>query len=109
MTRHSLRTAIVASFAAAALTFGGATPSAAQTSGYRAVPVTPATPGARVVVGETLWVCGAEACTAAKSTSRPAIVCEQAAKKVGKLTSFTAAGTAFDEAALAKCNAKAKA
>ncbi len=106
---RTFRTAVVASFAAAAMTLGIATPSIAQSSGYRAVLATPATPGARVVVGEVLWVCGTDACTAAKSTSRPAIVCEQAVKKVGKLTSFTAAGTTFDDAALAKCNAKAKA
>jgi hypothetical protein len=109
MIRSSTLTTSFAALAAAALTIGVSVPAAAQTTGYRAVPVTPAKAGARIVVGETLWVCGTDACTAAKSTSRPAIVCEQAAKKVGKLTSFTAGETAFDDAALTKCNAKAKA
>jgi hypothetical protein len=72
--------------------------------------LTPATTVAAntVVTGETLWKCSGDSCFAAKSTSRPAIVCAQAAKKVGKLSSFTANGQTFSDEELAKCNAKAR-
>lgn len=97
----------LAAFAAAALTLS--TPALAQAPSFRAVPVTPMTQVANVITGDTLWNCGPNGCTTARATARPAIVCEMAAKKVGKLASFTADTVTFDEAALAKCNAKAKA
>jgi hypothetical protein len=97
------------SLAAAALTLGVSLPASAQTPSYRVVPVTKMTVASNVVIGETLWNCGAAGCTTSKATSRPAIVCEMTAKKFGKLESFTVGADNFDEAALAKCNAKAKA
>ena len=94
---------------AAALTLGVAAPAYAQAPSFRAVPVTALTQTSSVITGDTLWNCGPNGCTTATATARPAIVCEMAAKKVGKLASFTADTATFDEAALAKCNAKAKA
>jgi hypothetical protein len=99
-----IRTAIIA-----ALSFGLAAPAFAQAPTYRLVPVTAVTKAGSVILGDTLWACGAAGCSTGKATARPAIVCELAAKKVGKLASFTVNETAFDEAALAKCNAKARA
>lgn len=99
----------LAAFATAATLFAGATPAYAQNgSAYRLVPATAVAAATTVVASETLWRCNEAGCTAAKSTSRPAIVCAQAAKEVGKLTSFTAKGVTFDEAELAKCNEKAR-
>jgi len=100
---------LLASFAAAALTLGVSAPAAAQTPTYRAVPATPIAASDSVIIGETLWACGPEGCTTSKATARPAIVCEQAIKKVGKLVSFSAGTKDFDADALAKCNARAKA
>jgi hypothetical protein len=60
------------------------------------------------VVNETLWRCNTNVCTAATANSRPEIVCAQAARKVGKVSSFSYKGTDFDASALEKCNAKAK-
>ena len=97
------------SLAAAALTLGVSLPASAQTPTYRAVPMAKMTVANNVVIGETLWNCGAAGCTTTKATSRPGIVCEQTAKKFGKLESFTVGSNTFDDAALAKCNAKAKA
>lgn len=94
---------------AAALTLGLTAPAFAQAPTYRLVPVTAVAKAGSVIVGDTLWACSTEGCTTGKATSRPAIVCEMAARKVGKLASFTVDETAFDEAALAKCNAKARA
>jgi hypothetical protein len=83
-------------------------PAHAQSPAYRAVPVAAASADS-VIADGVLWRCGSDGCTATNATSRPAIVCAQAVRKVGKLASFTVGTVAFDEAALAKCNAKAKA
>jgi hypothetical protein len=104
-----IRSTALISLAAAAFTLGVSAPALAQAPTYRVVPVAKIATNDSVIVGETLWNCGAAGCTTAKSTSRPAVVCEQTAKKFGKIESFTVGTTAFDEAALAKCNAKAKA
>ena len=104
-----LRSNTLISLAAAAVTLGFAVPATAQTPTYRAVPMVKMTVADNVVIGETLWNCGTAGCTTTKATSRPAIVCEQTAKKFGKLESFAVGSNTFDDAALAKCNAKAKA
>ncbi len=104
-----IRSTALISLAAAAFTLGVSVPASAQAPSYRAVPVSKIAISDSVIVGDTLWNCGAAGCTTGKATSRPAIVCAQTAKKLGKLESFTVGTTAFDETALAKCNAKAKA
>ena len=83
-------------------------PAHAQSPAYRAVPVAVAASDT-VIADGVLWRCGDDGCLATNATSRPAIVCAQAARKVGKLSSFSVGTVAFDEEALAKCNAKAKA
>ncbi len=102
---------ITSIFLATALTLSlGAAiePAQAQSPAYRAVPATALASNDNVISDGVLWRCGSEGCVATNATSRPAIVCAQAARKVGKLTSFTVGTQPFDEAALAKCNAKAK-
>jgi hypothetical protein len=97
--------------AATALTFSlGAMiePAHAQSPAYRAVPVT-VTSASNVIADGVMWRCGSDGCVTANAMARPAIVCAQAVRKVGKLSSFVVGTVAFDEAALAKCNAKAKA
>ena len=44
----------------------------------------------------------------AEAGASDGLLCAQSAKKIGKVVSFTAEGQAFDEAALAKCNEKAR-
>lgn len=86
-----------------------ATPALAQGGvGYQLVPVTAPASGESWVASDVVWKRSGEGYVAPKATSRPSIVCAQAAKKIGKVTSFSAEGQAFDEAALAKCNEKAK-
>ena len=78
---------------------------AANGPDYRLTAAAPAQ-GTRVA-NETLWRCGDDGCRAAKATSRPAVVCAQAAREFGKLESFVFRGEAFDATALEKCNARA--
>lgn len=91
---------------AASLAFAGTASAAAPT--YRAVPAA-AVAVETVIADGVLWRCGAQGCLATNATSRPAIVCAQAARKVGKLESFLVGTQPFDAEALAKCNTKAKA
>jgi hypothetical protein len=101
--------ASLASFSTAFLLITAATtPAFASSPMYKLVPATAVESAKSVVVGEILWRCTTNGCVAREGTSRPAIVCAQAARKVGKIESFTAGGTAFTADELAKCNEKAK-
>jgi hypothetical protein len=81
--------------------------SAASAGYYDAKPV--ATPAkASSITGGVMWKCADGLCSAPASSARAPIVCEMVVKRYGALTSFAADGKAFDEAALAKCNSRAK-
>jgi hypothetical protein len=92
------------------LLIGAAISPAAAASGpaYRLLPVTALTSARTFVASEVIWTCGPDGCVAGAASSRPTVVCAQAARAIGKLASFSAGPQAFDAAALAKCNAKAK-
>jgi hypothetical protein len=85
----------------------GSTAQAQPSGGYQLTTVS-ATAAETIIANDTLWKCSGATCTAREATSRPAIVCAQAAKRIGKVESFTALGATFDADALAKCNIKAK-
>ncbi len=74
---------------------------------YSATPAT-ASAKAQFIASATVWTCGGASCVASKGDSRDAIMCQLVARELGKLAAFTAGGTAFDAAALEKCNARAK-
>ncbi|MEG3145577.1 hypothetical protein U1839_13025 [Sphingomonas sp. RT2P30] len=98
---------IAAAIATAALL----SPIAANAQGpagfYAATPATQPT-NATIITNATLWTLHDATYTANRAPERPNILCELVVKRVGKLTSFSAGGQAFDDAALAKCNARAK-
>jgi hypothetical protein len=100
----------VASFVAAFLLIGGVSSAsfAAEGPAYRLIPAAAITAANTVVVNDTLWKVSGGALVAKSATSRPAIVCAQAARKIGKIESFSANGQDFTAEELAKCNAKAK-
>ncbi|MBA3895603.1 MAG: hypothetical protein H0X36_00370 [Sphingomonadaceae bacterium] len=100
---------MIAAFAASAALLGvTASPAEAQAPAYRAIPSVALAKADNVVAGDVLWRCGPGGCNATNVTARPQIVCAQVAKQVGRLESFTVAGSPLDADALAKCNAKAK-
>ena len=101
---------LIASIVTAFVLIGGVTTASFAASGpaYRLTPVAALSAASTVIVNETLWSCSGTSCTAASATSRPGIVCAQAARKVGKIAAFTANGTEFTAEELAKCNTKAK-
>ena len=80
--------------------------SPALATNYSAKPIAPT--GHKVVARDVIWACGPAACQGSTQESRPAIVCQSLAKKVGRLESFVANGRAFASAELDRCNAVVK-
>ncbi len=99
----------MAAFATSGLMLAvSATPALAGAPAYRLAPVAAVAAADTVVVRDVLWKCNDSGCVAKAATSRPAIVCATAARKIGALASFTANGKEFSAEELAACNAKAK-
>lgn len=84
-----------------------AIPALASAGTYSATPATSAT--GRIITKTASWSCGDAGCTASTDSSRPVVICQGLAKKVGKLDAFTANGRALAGDDLAECNALAKA
>lgn len=96
------------SLATAAFVLGAALPATAQTGAYYSATLAGSFKKASLVTGSTLWKCKDGVCSAPKGADRDAVMCEMVAQRTGELTAFTANGAAFDEAALKKCNARAR-
>ena len=62
----------------------------------------------RIIASDISWTCGPDACLGSTEGSRPAVLCQDLAKRAGRLESFIANGRAFGNAELAKCNLSAK-
>jgi len=81
-----------------------AAPAAAST--YSAKPL--AAPAAGKIVGKDIsWSCGASGCRGSTDASRPLVICQDLAKRAGRLESFVADGRALSAAELDKCNSRA--
>ncbi|MEP7316196.1 MAG: hypothetical protein ABI667_05830 [Sphingomicrobium sp.] len=65
-------------------------------------------PSGRIVTRDVMWVSNAGVLTGRTEESRPTIICQGLAKRVGRLDRFDVDGRAFGPADLAKCNAYAK-
>ena len=61
-----------------------------------------------LITRSTAWSLRDGVYVANKAPERDGVLCELVVKNVGKLSSFTVAGKAYDAPALDKCNAKAK-
>ena len=74
---------------------------------YSAKPV--AAPAKSKIVGRDIaWTCGPGACQGSTDSSRPILLCQDLAKRAGRIESFAADGRALSAAELDKCNASAK-
>ena len=82
-----------------------ATPAFAAT--YTAKPA--AAPAAGKIIGKDInWSCAADGCRGSTEASRPLVLCQDLAKRAGRLESFVANGQALSAEQLNKCNASAK-
>ena len=74
---------------------------------YSAKPA--ANPAANHIVGKNIaWSCAAGTCRGSTELSRPLVLCQDLAKRAGRIDSFTADGRPLSADELAKCNASAK-
>jgi hypothetical protein len=79
----------------------------AMAGSYSAKPV--AAPAATKIIGKDIsWTCGSNGCQGNTVASRPLVLCQDLAKRTGRLESFSADGRALSSAELDKCNASAK-
>lgn len=66
-------------------------------------------PAAKRIVGRDIaWVCGPASCQGSTELSRPVVLCQDLARRAGRITRFTADGRALGTAELDKCNSAAK-
>lgn len=106
----ALRNTMIATVAliGTAVSFGiTAAPVHAADTYYTAKLAAPVDGEQRAVLGDTLWTCAGDSCTAPRDTSRPQITCERLAKKFGEVTTFTTPKGALEADKLASCNKKA--
>ena len=82
-----------------------AAPAVAST--YSATPATAPT-FSKVTAKDVRWSCADGTCQGATDLSRPLIICQDLAKKAGRIDKFVADGRAFGGDDLAKCNKDAK-
>ena len=74
---------------------------------YSAKPV--ANPAANRIVGKNIaWSCAGGTCRGSTELSRPIVICQDLAKRAGRIDSFVADGAPLSAEQLAKCNASAK-
>jgi hypothetical protein len=79
----------------------------AMAGSYSAKPLTaPAT--AKIIGKDISWACTAGSCQGSTDSSRPLVLCQDLAKRAGRLESFVADGRALSADQLDKCNASAK-
>ncbi|HZF94017.1 MAG TPA: hypothetical protein VEZ20_04000 [Allosphingosinicella sp.] len=84
-----------------------AAPAAANPAHFHAQPLA-APSEARLVARDVVFRCGASGCAAPRGSSRAEHVCAALVREVGALAAFSAAGRAFDAAALEHCNRRAR-
>ena len=73
---------------------------------YSAKPV--AAPAAAKIIGKDIsWTCTDGSCRGSTEASRPVIICEDLAKRAGRIESFAADGKQLSAEQLAKCNSAA--
>ena len=74
---------------------------------YAAKPIT--APASTKIIGKDIsWTCGSSGCQGTTAASRPLVLCQDLAKRAGRLESFAADGRSLSAAELDKCNASAK-
>ena len=81
-----------------------AAPAVAAT--YSATPL--AAPASSRIAGKDIgWSCAAGTCKGSTESGRPLLICQDLAKRAGRLETFLADGRALSTAELDKCNARA--
>ena len=81
--------------------------SPALAGSYSAKPAT--APVAQRIIGRDIaWVCGPAACRGSTDLSRPVVLCQDLARRAGRIERFAVDGRALGAADLGKCNTAAR-
>ena len=67
-----------------------------------------AAPTGKIIGKDISWSCAGDTCRGSTEASRPLILCQDLAKRAGRLESFAADGQQLSAEQLAKCNSAAK-
>lgn len=81
--------------------------SPAMAGSYVAKPTT-APAEAKITAKDVRWSCANGSCRGSTDLSRPLVICQDLAKKAGRIDSFVADGRALGADDLAKCNKDAR-
>ena len=95
---------LIVSLAGTLLAFAPATAFAANYAGTPSVPAK----SMRINAADIVWGCGPAACLGSTLESRPLVLCQDLASRVGMLSDFVVDGRSFTTDELGRCNVKAK-
>ncbi|MFM5930417.1 MAG: CC_3452 family protein [Novosphingobium sp.] len=83
-----------------------ASPALAANGGYTATLAAPLDAPKQKIIGEVLWKCAGDRCTAGNMGGRPVVTCQRVAKEFGEVSRFASGGKEFSAEDIAKCNGK---
>ena len=98
--------AVLALVGTAATFAATATPAhAAQANAYYTVTLAaPVAKPAKLMLGDVLWNCAGDTCSAGQDTARPVVVCTKLAAKVGQVNRFATPKGELAAEDIARCN-----
>lgn len=82
-------------------------PAVASAASYSAKPAAPVA-SHKIITRDISWACGTDSCLGSTDQSRPVVLCQDLAKKAGRIEAFTVNGRALAAEELAKCNTAAR-
>ncbi|KUR72417.1 hypothetical protein AQZ52_03930 [Novosphingobium fuchskuhlense] len=107
-TRHSLFAQLlpaVLALVGTATTFVATAGPARAADGYYSVTLAaPVAKPAKLMLGDVLWNCAGDTCSAGQDTARPVVVCTKLAAKVGTISRFATPKGELAAEDMARCN-----
>ncbi len=90
---------------AASFAFTAAPVRAADANSYYSVTLAaPVAKPAKLMLGDVLWNCAGDTCSAGQDTARPVVVCTKLAAKVGTINKFVTPKGELAAEDMARCN-----
>ncbi len=78
----------------------------AASGGYSATLAAPLAAPRQEILGEVLWKCAGDRCSAGNMGGRPVLTCQKVVKEFGAVSRFASGAKEFSAEDLAKCNGK---
>lgn len=71
---------------------------------YSVTLAAPVAKPAKLMLGDVLWNCAGDSCSAAQDTARPVVICTKLAAKVGQISRFATPKGELAAEDIARCN-----